>query len=138
MMLWKVAVGALKTRGAFARILRQEHNEHLQCVARMCLKTRCIYWLLVMWQPWRGVRNLLVHQHTPVVMEVLIAGIRRRYAEHSGAWLGMERVAGRRWLPLPAGWFKIKTDMRSVKMSHILLSLSKILAVPSVWYTRNN
>ncbi|KAB1224245.1 hypothetical protein CJ030_MR2G005722 [Morella rubra] len=41
-----------------------------------------------------GARNLVVHQQASVVVEEPIGGVRRRYLEHSSAWLEVERNAG--------------------------------------------
>lgn len=49
---------------------------------------------LVMDDIWQA-RNLLVHQQVPVVIDEIIAGIWRRYAKHSLAWLEVEQNAGK-------------------------------------------
>lgn len=91
---------------------------------------------LVLDSIWQA-RNLLVHQQVPVVVEDIFAGLRRRYAEHSCAWMEVERAAGKRWVPPPFGWLKVNTDVAIRRNgSYIVISLD-ILLVPSVWFTQN-
>lgn len=56
-------------------------------------------------------RNLVVHEDARADIGTLVESIRRRFAEHSGTWIEVDRAVSSSWQPLLSGWLKVSTDV---------------------------
>lgn len=68
-------------------------------------------------------QNQVVHQAISLDVRELVASIRRRYVEHSSAWMGLEWCAGRYWHHLPIGWLKVNTDV-AIRQFKLYIAIS--------------
>lgn len=68
-------------------------------------------------------RNLVVHEDARADIGTIVESIRRRFAEHSGAWNEVDRAVSSSWQPPLSGWLKVNMDV-AIRSSESYIAIS--------------